>query len=82
MGQRSCGTGEKNKQIKHETPNILFRSTPDFAGDAHHHHAHYIGLQLYDGYPHAEGTHFADFVDDAYKLAGAIGYRKPNAGVR
>ena len=75
---------KKKKQIKHIfiITNILFRSTPDFAGDAHHHHAHYIGLQLYDGYPHAEGTHFADFVDDAYKLAGAIGYRKPNAGVR
>ena len=40
------------------------------------------GLQLYDGNPHAEGTHFADFVDDDYKLAGAIGYRKPHAGVK
>ena len=47
-----------------------------------HHHSHYIGLQLYDGAPHVEGTHFADFVDDDYKLAGAIGYRKPHAGVK
>ena len=58
------------------------RSTPDFKGEGSHHGAHYIGLQLYDGNPHAEGTHFADFVDDDYKLAGAIGYRKPNAGVK
>ena len=58
------------------------RSTPDFEGMGSHHNAHYIGLQLYDGNPHAEGTHFADFVDDDYKLAGAIGYRKPHAGVK
>ena len=58
------------------------RSTPDYEGAGSHHHAHYIGLRLYDGNPHVEGTHFADFEDDDYKLAGAIGYRKPHAGVK
>ena len=60
----------------------FLRSTPDFKSMGGHHHSHYIGLQLYDGAPHVEGTHFADFVDDDYKLAGAIGYRKPHAGVK
>ena len=27
------------------------------------------------------GNHFADFVNDAYKMAGAISFRKPHAGV-
>ena len=40
-----------------------------------------LGIQLYDGNPYAKGNHFADFVDDAYKLAGAISFRKPHAGV-
>ena len=41
----------------------------------------YLGLQLYDGNPYAKGNHFADFVNDAFKVAGAISFRKPHAGV-
>ena len=44
-------------------------------------HMEFRGLQLYDGNPYAKGNHFADFVDDAYKMAGAISFRKPHAGV-
>ena len=44
-------------------------------------HAEFLGIQLYDGNPFAKGNHFADFVNDAYKMAGAISFRKPHAGV-
>ena len=70
------------REFRRKCEYIFPRSTPDFKDEGNHHHAHYIGLQLYDGNPHVEGTHFADFVDDEYKLAGAIGYRKPHAGVK
>merc|ERR1711936_1545731 len=74
--------GEPNiVKLRNGTTVMWHRSTPDFKSMGGHHHSHYIGLQLYDGAPHAEGTHFADFVDDDYKLAGAIGYRKPHAGM-
>ena len=44
------------------------------------HGAEYLGLQIYDGNPFLSGNTFADFVDDDYKNAGAIGFRKPHAG--
>ena len=55
----------------------MYRSTP-FAGNGG---VEYLGLQLYDGNPYAKGNHFADFVNDAYKVAGGISFRKPHAGV-
>ena len=57
---------------------MLSRSTPYGLGSGH---MEFRGLQLYDGNPYAKGNHFADFVDDAYKTAGAISFRKPHAGV-
>merc|ERR1711970_929094 len=50
------------------------RSTPGYRQGL------YIGLQLYDGNPLVNGTTFADFYNDDWKIAGAIGFRKPHAG--
>ena len=38
-------------------------------------------MHLYDGNPIVDGNTFAYFYDDELKYAGAIGFRKPAAGV-
>ena len=50
------------------------RSTPYEKGECN------IGIQLYDGNPYVSGNKFADFYNDEFKVAGAIGFRKPHAG--
>lgn len=71
----SDNLGEPNMvQLRNRSHVMWHRSTPKEHGTG------YIGLQLYDGNPYVSGNSFADFVDDDYKIAGAIGFRKPHAG--
>ena len=53
---------------------LWHRSTPYEKGECN------IGIQLYDGNPYVSGNKFADFYNDEFKVAGAIGFRKPHAG--
>ena len=73
----SPNMGEPNMvQVRNGSHVMWPRSTP---GDRQQ-GMEYIGLQLYDGNPFVSGNTFADFRDDDYKNAGAIGFRKPHAG--
>ena len=71
----STNIGEPNVVRKFDgVETMWYRSTPGYRQGL------YIGLQLYDGNPLVNGTTFADFYDDEWKIAGAIGFRKPHAG--
>ena len=73
----SPNVGEPNMVMVRNKSHVMWpRSTPRDRQQG----AEYIGLQLYDGNPFVSGNTFADFRDDDYKNAGAIGFRKPHAG--
>ena len=71
----SNNLGEPNMvRLRNKTVTMWHRSTPQEHGGG------FIGIQLYDGNPYVHGNSFCDFYDDEWKIAGAIGFRKPHAG--
>ena len=74
----SANLGEPNTvKLRNGSEVMWHRSTPH---PWRTHGMQYLGLQLYDGNPFVSGNTFADFYDDDFKNAGAIGFRKPHAG--
>ena len=67
--------GEPNiVRLRNGTKVLWYRSTPHENGNE------VLGLQLYDGNPYVSGNRFSDFIEDEFKVTGAIGFRKPHAG--